>query len=127
MGLSAIKMQARQALHSAMAEPASYSPPKPLPGDPTEYPTAGQIEAGLSLTVRWHNKMRIVGERSSLDTGIIEGVNRLIFSVDELGALGLTLKRGGVVTIPGYGKQLRLDSKEDDDGPHNVYWGVIEL
>lgn len=122
MSLSEIKAQARAALHGAMAEPASYSFGG---GDPV--PSPEQLEAGLSLTVRWHTKMRIVGERNSTDTGLIEGVNRLIFNTDELAALGLTLERKGVVTIPGYAKQLRLDSHEDSDGPLNDYWGVIEL
>jgi hypothetical protein len=72
--LSEIKAQARAALHSAMAEPASYS----FSGD--TYPTVEQIEAGLSLTVRWHNKMRIQGERDSSDVGILEGINRLVFN-----------------------------------------------
>lgn len=121
MGLSAIKAQARQALHSAMAEPASYS----FGG--ITYPTAEQEEAGLSLTVRWHNKMRIQGERDSSDVGILEGVNRLVFNSVELTALGLTPARLGVVTIPGYGKSFRLDYHEDSDGPLNDYWTVIEL
>lgn len=121
MPLSEIKAAARQALHGAMAEPASYS----FGG--IDYPTAEQTAAGLSLTVRWHNKMRIQGERDSSDVGILEGVNRLIFNTDELAALDLTLTRLGVVTIPGYDKQFRLDYHEDSDGPLNDYWSVIEL
>ena len=114
-------MQARQALHGAMAEPASYS----FGG--VTYPTPEQIEAGLSLTVRWHTKMKIVGERDASDVGFLEGVNRLIFTQPELDALGLTLTRLGEVTIPGYDKVLRLDHTEESDGPLNVYWSVIEL
>lgn len=121
MPLSEIKRQARTDLHGAMAEPASYS----LSG--TTYPTDEQIAAGLSLTVRWHNKMRIAGERTSDDTGILEGVNRLIFNNDNLAALGLTLTRLGVVVIPGYEKSFRLDYHEEPDGPLNDYWSVIEL
>jgi hypothetical protein len=121
MPLSEIKAQARAALHSAMAEPASYS----FGG--ITYPTPEQIEAGLSLTVRWHNKMKITGERDSSDVGILEGINRLVFNTDELAALGLTLTRLGVVTIPGYGKSFRLDAHEEPDGPLNDYWSVVEL
>lgn len=119
--LSGIKAQTRALLHEAMAEPASYS----FGGD--TYPTPEQTEAGLSLTVRWHNKMRIQGERDSSDVGILEGVNRLVFNTDELTALGLTLTRLGEVTIPGYDKQFRLDYHEEPDGPLNDYWSVIEL
>lgn len=124
MSLSELKGQARRALHGAMAEPASYLAPGV--GGVT-YPTADQDADGLKLTVRWHTKMRIVGERDSSDVGLLEGVNRLIFSADELDALGLTLARLGVVTIPGYSKSLRLDRLEEPDGPHNIYWSVIEL
>lgn len=122
MSLSEIKTQAREELHGAMAEPASYSFDG---GD--EYPTPEQTEAGLSLTVRWHNKMKITGERDSSDVGILEGINRLVFNTDELAALGLTLTRLGVLTIPGYGKSFRLDAHEEPDGPLNDYWSVVEL
>jgi hypothetical protein len=124
MSLSEIKAQARQALHGAMAEPASYT--SPGVGGVT-YPTAEQEEAGLSLTVRWHTKMRIQGERDSSDVGILEGVNRLVFNTDELTALGIELERLGVVAIPGYDKSFRLDYHEDSDGPLNDYWSVIAL
>lgn len=124
MSLSEIKAQARTALHGAMAEPASYLAPG-VGGE--TYPSVEQIEAGLSLTVRWHTKMKITGERDSSDVGLLEGVNRLIFSDDNLAALGLTLTRLGVITIPGYSKSLRLDHPEESDGPLNVYWSVIEL
>ena len=119
--LSEIKSQARQALHSAMAEPATYS------DGITEYPTAEQTAAGLSLTVRWHTKQKIVGERINNDVAILEGINRLVFSSEELVALGLTLQRGGIVTIPGYFKSFQLDMEEDSDGPINVYWSVVEI
>src|SRR5437868_111093 len=113
MPLSELKASSRQALHSAMAEPASYS----FGG--ITYPTPEQTEAGLSLTVRWHNKMKIQGERDSSDFGILEGINRLVFNTDELAALGLTLKRNGEVAIPGYGKSFSLDAHEEPDGPLN--------
>lgn len=121
MSLVDLKAQARAALHGAMAVPASYS----YDGD--TFPTAEQLDAGLKLTARWHMKMKISGERSSDDVAFLEGVNRLIFNADELAALGLTLEQNGEVTIPGYAKTLRLDQREDDDGPANVYWSVIEL
>ena len=122
MGLSDLKTQARSALHGAMAEPAFYSF-----GDGDPVPTQEQLDAGLSLTVRWHNKMRIQGERDSSDVGILEGINRLVFNSENLAALGLTLERLGEIEIPGYGKTFRLDQEEEPDGPLNVYWSVIEL
>lgn len=121
--ISQYKTLARTALHAAMAEPASYT----APGGGAVTPSPEQIEAGLGLTVRWHNKMRIVGERSSDDAGVLEGVNRLVFNVAELEALGLTLQKHGIVDIPGLTKSLRLDYHEESDGPINDYWSVIEL
>lgn len=121
MPLSDIKATARAALHGAMSEPASVT----LGG--VTYPTADQIAAGLSLTVRWHNRMHIVGERESSDMGIVEGVNRLVFNTDQLTALGLVLARNATVDVPGYGKTFRLDVHEEPDGPLNDYWSVIEL
>jgi hypothetical protein len=123
--ISAYKTQARTALHEAMSEPASYTAPQNAGGAVT--PTPEQIEAGLSLTVRWHHKLKIVGENVQADAGIIEGVNRLVFQQPNLDELGLTLAKHGVVTIPGFSKQLRLDYHEESDGPLNVYWSVIEL
>jgi hypothetical protein len=122
--LSAVKAQARAALHDAMSEPASYTAPG-VGGAVT--PSPEQIEAGLSLKVRWHNKQRIVGENTQADAGIIEGINRLVFQQPNLDELGLTLAKHGVITIPGYSKQLRLDYPEEPDGPLNRYWSVIEL
>lgn len=122
--ISEYKTLAREALHGAMSEPASYTAPG-LGGAVT--PDADQIADGLSLKVRWHNKLKIVGERGPDDVGIIEGINRLVFNSDNLAELGLTLARLAIVTIPGLGKTLRLDSLEEPDGPLNVYWGVIEL
>lgn len=104
-----------------MAEPASYTF-----GDVT-VPSVEQAMAGLSLTVRWHNKMRIQGERDSSDVGILEGINRLVFNSDNLAELGLVLERNAEIEIPGYGKTFRLDQEEEPDGPLNVYWSVIEL
>ena len=123
--LSAVKTQARAALHEAMSEPASYTAPQSAGGAVT--PTPEQIAAGLSLKVRWHTKMKIIGENTQADAGILEGINRLIFQQPNLDELGLTLAKNGIVDIPGYSKQLRLDMREESDGPLNVYWSVIEL
>jgi hypothetical protein len=123
--LSTVKAQARAALHDAMSEPASYTAPQSAGGAVT--PTPEQLEAGLSLTVRWHNKIKIIGENTSADAGILEGINRLVFNQPQLDALGLELAKNGIVDIPGYSKQLRLDYHEESDGPLNVYWSVIEL
>jgi len=124
MSMSQYKAQAREALHGALAEPASYTAPVKSGGQ--TYPTPEQIASGLSLTVRWHNRMKISGERTSDDVGVIEGINRLVLNEYEITALGLTLERNGVISVPGYGKSFRLDYHEEPDGPQNVYWSVVE-
>jgi hypothetical protein len=118
------KRQARAALHDAMSASASYTPP----GVGAEaVPSPEQIEAGLSLKVRWHNRMRISGERNADDVAILEGVNRLVFNVENLEELGLTLEARGILEIAGYSKSFRLDYQEESDGPLNIYWTVIAL
>lgn len=121
MGTAEYKSQMRPALHDALANSATYT----FGGN--TYPTPEQTEAGLSLTVRWHNKLKIIGERTQDDVGVIEGINRLVFSADQLATLGLSLDRLGVVEVADLGKRWRLDYAEEPDGPHNVYWSVIEL
>lgn len=119
--ISEHKSSARAALHEALAEPATYT----IGG--VTYPTEEQVEAGLSLTVRWHNKIKIIGENQQSDAGILEGINRLVFNSDQLDTLGITLARLGLVEVPGLEKSFRLEMREEPDGPLNVYWSVIEL
>lgn len=121
MGTAEYKMAARAALHTALANAASYTHASQTT------PTPEQLEVGLNLTVRWHNKMRISGERTNDDAGIIEGINRLVFNAAELEALDLDPVRLAVVEVPSLGKRFRLDAREESDGPLNVYWSVIEL
>jgi len=121
MGTAEYKTQAREALHAALANSASYT----FGGN--TFPTPEQLDAGLNLTARWHNKLKIIGERSQDDVGVIEGINRLVFTQPELDALGLTLARNALVAVAGLGKTFRLDYAEEGDGPLNVYWSVIEL
>jgi hypothetical protein len=123
--ISEYKTLARAALHPVMSDPASYTAPQGQGGAVT--PTEEQIEAGLSLLVRWHNKMKIIGENTQADAGILEGVNRLVFQQPNLDELGLTLAKNGIVEMPGLSKVFRLDHHEEGDGPLNVYWSVIEL
>ncbi|HLP70323.1 MAG TPA: hypothetical protein VK181_22685 [Rhizobium sp.] len=123
MGTAEYKMEARAALHEALANPAVYT------RSAVTVPSQEQLDAGLALTVRWHNRnrTRILGERTNDDAGIVEGINRLVFNTDELDALGLVPERNAVVEVPGLGKSFRLDYREESDGPLNVYWSVIEL
>lgn len=121
--LSEVKASARQAIHDALGEPASYLDKNLGVAVPTEE----QRAAGLRLTIRWHNKLKILGERNSADAGIIEGINRIVFNKPQLDALGITPIRLGILDVPGMGMKFRLEYHEEADGPINDYWTVVQL
>lgn len=117
MGLSAIKKEQRLALHAELGEPCSYSR-----GD-VESPTQEQLEAGLTLTARFHNKIKLhSGDNDGVS--VLEGVEKLVFNQTQLDTLGLTLAHGAEIVFPGYGLTVVLDQEMDPDGPENVYWTV---
>lgn len=118
MGLSAIKAEARLAIHQRMGEPCSYT----APGDPA-VPSAAQIAAGLTLTARFHTKTKTnIGDSDGLT--IMEPIEKVIFNQTELSSLGLELEHNAVVYFPGYDLSVQLDQELDGDGPENVYWTV---
>lgn len=118
MGLSAIKQNARLAIHGRMAEPCTYSD-----GGPS-VPTLEQQAAGLALTARFHTKAKVsLGNSDGLT--VMEPIEKVVFNQGELTALELELEPGGIVTFPGYGVAVVLDSPLDPDGPENVYWTCV--
>jgi len=120
MGIAEIKSQARQALHDRAAFSAIYS--DEVIDEPV--PTSEQTLAGLALTVRWMNKISVQAAEGQQGSMILEGVDRVCFNQPQLTALGLTLLRNAVVECPDQGATFRLDQREPDDGPLNVYWSV---
>jgi hypothetical protein len=122
--LADVKAQARRDLHAQAAVPATYIDDTLI----ETVPTAVQTAAGSTLTVRWHSRLSRAGAREGgFDVEIVEGIERLVFSQDELDALGLTLRRKGVVTLTDYGMDFELDHEERPDGPVTVYWSVVKL
>lgn len=119
MGLSAIKREARLAIHARMGEPCTYS----NGSDPT-VPTLEQQASGLGLTARFHTKNKVnLGDSDGLT--VMEPIEKLVFNASELAALGLTLEHGAEVHFPGYELTSVLDQELDPDGPENRYWTVI--
>ena len=117
MSLSADKTEARLAIHERMSEPCSYTD-----GIDT-YPSAEQIALGLELTARFHTKSKVsMSESDSMS--LMENIEKIIFIQPQLDALGLTLDSGGILTFPGYGLSVALDSELDPDGPLQTYWTV---
>lgn len=121
MGLSAIKQDARLAIHKTMGEPCSYTDN----GDPA-VPTAEQIAAGMTLTARFHTKSKVnLGDSDGLT--VMEPIEKLVFNQTELDLLGLVLENGAEIHFPGYGLSVILDQELDPDGPENVYWTVTRV
>lgn len=118
MSMSQIKLAARQALHSELAEPCIYTD-----RDAPAIPSAEQSAGGLSLSARFKSKLK-VGSAESDGLSILENVESLIFNQPQLDALALELESGAVVEFPGYGISFRLDQEMDPDGPVNRYWTV---
>lgn len=109
------KAKARRKLHKLASAPALYE------DDTTVEP--------LDITVRWHNKI-ITADTINSESEIISGVERLIFSEEELAAFDppLVLQRGAIVTIPKYdGMQFELGFEEPNDGPVTTAWSVSAI
>lgn len=108
------KIKARRLVHGLAAAAASYEDDEIGPVD---------------ITVRWHNKI-IKAETINDSSEIISGVERLVFNEEELAAMDppLTLRRGGIVTIPRYDHmRFELEFEEPNDGPVTTSWSVSSL
>lgn len=121
MGLSAIKQEARLAIHETMGEPCTYTS-----GDDPSVPTAEQTAAGLTLTARFHTKTKTqIGDNDGLS--VMEPIEKLVFNQTQLNALELELEQNAVIYFPGYSLSVCLDQELDPDGPENVYWTVTRV
>lgn len=112
-----IKAKARRSIHDRMSVAAQHADP-----------STGTL---TPVSVRWHNKLALLGDLG--DSGyasVIEGIDRVIFSRDELTALGIKLKMNDVITMTAVGydnARLRLDVKEKVAGPIEEIWQVVRL
>lgn len=118
MSLSDIKARSRRALHQIHGEPCIYTAV-----DGTVYPTTAQAQAGLTLTARFATKIKASTPENDGMT-LLEGVERLLFSQDQLDSLGLVLENAATVDFPGFGLTFALDQEMDPDGPVTRYWTV---
>lgn len=109
------KIKARRRVHRLAAAAATYQ-------DET-------MDAPVDITVRWHNKI-VPAETINGDSEIISGIERLIFSEEELAALDppIVLERGAIVTIPKYDNMtFELGFEEPNDGPVTTAWSVTAI
>lgn len=81
----------------------------------------------VPITVRWHAKTERVGNIDGGDYAeILSTINQLLFNSEELASKSLTLRRGGLVKLTGFGDYpLLLDVREPPDGPVKVVWTVV--
>lgn len=118
------KAKARRAVHAAFAYSATYQD--------------GSLDTPVPVTVRWHNKLVIMGDfQESGYANIVEGIESIIFNREELELVeytnnglalqGLLVNPHGVVTItePGFDNaQLILAVREPHVGPIEEKWKV---
>lgn len=109
------KAKARRAVHSALSVHAryeSYSPDVPA----------------VELSVRWHNKIAVMGDLESGGyASVIEGIERIIFDRTELKKKGVHLDEGDRVYITAEGFDdvcLTLKTQEPIVGPVEVIWQI---
>lgn len=129
-GVADHKLKTRRLIHARAAVSCVYK---------DEVHPAGLVfddgYTGGGLTVRYHNKMSRGGDLDGDYADVIDGIDRLVFSDENVaevsaalvanGQPALVLRRGAVVTIPAYkGLMFTLDTAEPPDGPLEAAWVV---
>lgn len=114
---AAVKARVRRTVHNTLGIAAEYV-------DDT-------MAAPEQLRVRWHNRIVQTGD---LQNGgyaeIIDGINRVIFDIDELLLKGVIVHRGGRLKIsaPAFnGAVLVIGERDSDCGPIEQTWYVGKL
>ena len=102
----------KRAVHAGLSFPAYYS-------DDT-------LPQPVAVTVRWRPKGVITGNMGGTGYAeVYETADMLVFNVEELGPLGLTPIRTGLVTIPGLTNAVfQLDSNLPSESPIDRLWTV---
>jgi len=108
----ALRAQARRDIFRTFTVKAIYS--DTTTGEPVD------------LAVNWHSRFGLpVGDLAGSDySGVLETIDRLVFDRAELIEKGLTLRRGGRVTLTDYGYSFTLDVREPNSGPVREIWTV---
>lgn len=133
MSLADIKLQARRAIHGSLAVPAIYTD-----DDHPDGLIFAEDYTGSGLTVRYHNKLDRSGDLNGDYSEIIDGIDKLVFSDENVaevsaalvdnGEAPLVLSRGASVRIEAYkGLTFTLDSQEPPDGPLETRWVVARI
>lgn len=119
---SSLKAMSRRAVHDTFKVQATYQ---------DQF-----LESPVPVYVRWHNRIGVIGQETSQGYAeVIEGIDRIIFSREELeethliSGTGKPVKpmKNGVVTLvdPLFNNaKLVLDTKQPDVGPIDEVWNV---
>lgn len=116
MDIRSIRRKARRDLHSALRVPAVYVP---------------KLGAPVLVHVRDHTKFRVNAIEGAVRSGNGQMVDRqemapsIIFMRDELAQLGVTLIRGGIISIE-RDEAYRLENAEAPDDI-TVKWFVTSI
>lgn len=107
-----LKRDSRRAVHDLFKVDATYTGP----GGATPVP----------LHVRLHNKIVTTGDlQGNGYVEVLEGVDRIIFNIEELQSTGVNPVQNGILTFTTYHNvQFYLNTKVPMDGPIDVIWYV---
>lgn len=116
--LAAAKYAARRVVHDTMSLEVEYYNDKKMP-------------APVLLRVRYHNKQQLIGDLQNDGYPMtIDGIDRVIFDVEELLAKGVVVERGVKVrvlsTLYPPDTILLVETKEKSEGPIEEIWRVVK-
>lgn len=84
----------------------------------------------IALRVRYHNKQDVIGDLQNEGYPMsIDGIDRVIFDMEELTFAGITVSRGARLKIvqPGWPEGvLLIETKEKSEGPVEEVWRVVK-
>lgn len=110
MSFAELRRELRRELHDTMCVPATITSPG-----------SGVVN---DVKVRRHNRVALIGGGEYMQS--LEGVETLIFDIDELNQNGIFPHRGDVVTLTDDGAILILDTQVPQNGPINVMWRAVQ-
>lgn len=112
MSFAQAKARMRRIVHDTMAVDATYQ-------DAT-------MIAAVGLRVRFHTRrVSAIGGMGDGYAEVVENAERIVFDADELAALGVTLVKGGLVTLTDDGYVLRLVTLDEATGPVEQIWTAV--
>lgn len=122
-----VKIAARRAVHATLGVRALYQD--------------SSLSSPVEIKARWHNKIDRFGDLDNQSYAeLIQGIDRVVFAAAD--ARTIDVKRGGILTFPGYGAgtgvglgsplggsetgplAFVLQNREPSDGPYKEVWSV---